>query len=807
VPNPHVPIRNANINLGLDASVQTLRTKLDRSERKVSVLEIEKKRLNSERDNMAKQLGVAFQNLEEVKIDNQALRNENDTLRQEVDSLRAENESLRDEVEHEQIQHRDETVQLRRQVDQTDNAARKENATLHAELARVRTQQDENTQHLARKDLELRKARKEQAEFARLQADHEALKAQVASLKAKRDEDNRRWNDKEAALQKQVERRDETIRHFQDVPQEQTNDAMRTDNDNLRHELAQLSAQQEEEFQRWARKEAELKRKVERREDAARQMKDMTREILSIREANNQQFNTAGPVAEYQENMFEDPVSRKSSYRREENTRTRIRNRVQQEVHNSRIASQPSSFIHESPRKSIMISRPSHRASLPADLSRSVSEDKHAEVNSDIESTTDLSLAPRSTPYVTRTIAPAKPRTSTVEPPAPLDLTELSFINGDEIAQLRRTLEEERAAMRRNRAVSVERQPREDTVRSERQTRNDTVRSERQTEEHTSRSERQPRDDTMQSVTSAKNTRRPSLPRKSSMKDMTEKTNVTEFEDLTSASNHDAAAAEQTQTRQSILDASLLSNTSRRRRSAPLENMTSAFIVPDIKITTRKQGTTKIDITQNVENRDHDNDNCTVCRRNTNSGECEPTFRIPKLVPVSSRMPDDVDATLRPSRSPKEALALVVKELHDERAHLHIELAVTRAHLENLDVSLGMRKRQEINARILDLLRQIEAKDNHIYNLYDVLEGQADNELTEQNVEDLTREIRAEEENLTANMTGAGVRKGKDKKVTIQSYIDSESENGGLSGDDEELPWEGFEDTESRNLAGLSSVY
>jgi hypothetical protein len=762
---------------------------------------------------MAKQLGVAFQNLEEVKIDNQALRNENDTLREEVDSLRAENESLRDELEHEQIHHRDETVQLRRQVDQTDNAARKENATLHAELTRVRTQQDENTQHLARKDLELRKARKEQAEFARLQADHEALKAQVASLKAKRDEENRRWTDKEAALQKQVERRDETIRHFQDVPQEQANDAMRTDNDNLRQELAELSAQQEEEFQRWARKEAELKRKVERREDAARQMKDMTREILSIREANNQQFNTSGPVAEYQENMFEDPVSRKSNYRQEENTRTRIRNRVQQEAHNSRITSQPSSFIHDSPRKPMKTSRPSHRASLPADLSRSVSapvsEDKNAEVYGDTESTTDLSLAPRSTPYVAHTVAPTRPRTSTFEPPAPLDLTELSFINGDEIAQLRRTLEEERVAMRSNRAASVpvERQPREDTVRSERHTRNDTVRSERQAEEHTSRSERQARDDTMQSVASAKSTRRPLLPRKSSMKDMTEKTNVTEFEDFTGASNHDTAAAEQTQTRQSIIDASLLSNTSRRRRSAPIENMTSAFILPDIKITTGKQGTTKIDITQNVENRDHDNDNCTVCRRSIHSGECESTLRIPKLVPVSSRMPDDVDATLRPSRSPKEALALVVKELHDERAHLHIELAVTRAHLENFDVSLGMRKRQQINARIMDLLRQIEAKDNHIYNLYDVLEGQADNELTEQNVEELTREIRAEEENLAANATGAGVRKGKEKKVTIQSYIDSESENGGLSGDDEDLPWEGFEESESRNLAGLNGVY
>jgi hypothetical protein len=58
--------------------VQTLRTKLDRADRKVAVLEIEKKRLNTERDNMAAQLGVAFQTCEELKNEKIALANEND---------------------------------------------------------------------------------------------------------------------------------------------------------------------------------------------------------------------------------------------------------------------------------------------------------------------------------------------------------------------------------------------------------------------------------------------------------------------------------------------------------------------------------------------------------------------------------------------------------------------------------------------------------------------------------------------------------------------------------------------------------
>ncbi|KAF2706472.1 hypothetical protein K504DRAFT_471203 [Pleomassaria siparia CBS 279.74] len=770
----------------LEATTQTLRTKLDRSERKVAVFNIEKKRLNAERDSMASQLGLAFQSFEEVKAENHALRNENDSLRLENDSLRAENESLRDQLDQEQMQYREETVQLRRQVDQSQNATQKENATLHAELSRVRAQQDEHTQHLARKDMELRKARKDVAEYARLKADNEALKTQMAKLKARREEDNRRWLQQEAAFKDRVERRDETIRHFQDATQEQTNEAMRLDNEHLRQELAELSAQQEEENQRWTRREAELNRKVERRERTAREMEDMTREFLSIRSANSQQVSNPTSVPGGQENIFEDAVSRKSNYRREDNTRTRIRNRVQQEVRNSKVAnaSQPSSFINETPRNPIKISRPSHRASLPADPSRSVSAPVSNDKDSDTESTTDLSLAPRSK---------SKSRPSTVEPPAPLDLTELSFIDGDQIAQLRRKLEEERAAMRNNRASSVP---------LERQAREDTVRSGRQVETHTSHSQQQNQEDTVQSATSARSTRRPSLPRKSSLKDITEKTNATELEDLTGLHNNDNAATEQTQTGQSIADVSLLSNTSRRRRSAPTE-MTSAFILPDIKISARKQGAAQTEITQNTVNQDHDNDNCTVCR-SKQGGNCDDSLRIPKLVPVSSRMPDDVDATLRPSKSPKESLAFVVKGLQDERAHLHIELAVTRALLENHDVSLGMRKRMEIDSRIRHLLDAIRLKDTHIYNLYDVLEGQDNNDLTEQNVEELAREIRTEEENVTGVM-----KKGKDKKVTIQSYIDSESEHSGhLSGDDEELPWEGFEETsQSVNLGGLSGVY
>lgn len=738
---------------------------------------------------MASQLSVAFQTCEELKNEKIALTGENHALREEIDALRAENESLRDQLDQEHSQHREETTKLRRQFDQTANATEKENATLHAELARVRAQHDDHTQQMTRKDIELRKARQEQAEFDRLKNDHESLKAQLANLKAKRDEDVKRWSRQEAALKSQVDRRDETIRHFQDMTQEQTNEAMRLDNENLRQELAQLAAQYEDDNAQWAQKEVAMKRKIKQREEAARNTLDMTREVLSIREANNQQFENPYTTTKGTERTSEDTFQRKPSYRRED-TRTRIKNRVQQEVHNSRAASAShiASQIEESPRKTYTgVSRFSQRTAQPAEQHRSFSAPiragRNVHVESEVESTTDLSLAPRGTPYTSRSVAPTK-AAAPMQPPADLDLTELSYIDSAQIARLRRALEEERAAARK-RATSapLEQDEREETVRSQRETREDTVRSQRQT-----------REDTIRSVASAKSERRPSLPRKSSLKDITQRTNVTQFEeDITGNMSNLDADAEATQTKQSAIDASMLSNTGRRRRSAPTE-MTSAFIVPDLKLDNRKQTTTTIKISHNATSKDHDNNNCTVCRR---EGLTAATgdLRVPKLVAVSSRMPDDVDATMRPARSPKEALALVVKELKDERAHLHMELAVMQAMLESHDVSLGNRKRRDINASIQDILRRLEIKDTQIYNLYDVLEGQQTDDLTELDVENITEQIRAEEDKTQ------GEPEKKAKKVTIRSFVDDDSVEIGrgvtvnMDGETEELPWEGFEDT------------
>lgn len=761
--------------------MQTLRTKLDRADRKVAVLEIEKKRLTTERDNMTNQLGIAFQTCEELKNEKLALVDENDTLRQEVEALRGDNEELRDQLNHEMSHHREETVQLRQQFDQAANATEKENVTLNAELARIRVQHDENTQQIARQDLELRKARQEKADFARLQADNEALKSQLASMKSKRDVEIKRWEREESALKAQVDRRDETIRHFQDATQEQTNEAMRLDNENLRHELAQLAAKHEDDYEKWARKESQLKRKVQQREAAARQTLDLTREVLNVREAQEQQ----------RDSTRQDTFQRKPSCRRED-TGSRIKSRVQEESRNTRYELAQSSRLPGGSRQEYAgMPRKEFSKSLPADTRRSFSvptADRNAYVDTDVESTTDLSLKPHGTPYMSRSVQSVKP--TTIQRPADLNLTELSFIGSDVIAQLRRQLEEERANVRRASSAPFEQTVREETVRSQRQTREDTVRS----------------------VASAKSERRPSLVRKSSLKDTTRRTTLSEFEDdVTGNMSNLDADTEPTRTK----DLSLHSNTSRRRRSAPTE-MTSAFIVPDLKIESRRPSITATTISKHDKN--HDNANCTVCRRDGLTSSIS-ALRVPRLVPVSSRTPEDeIDATLRPARSPKEALALVVKELQDERAHLHIELAALRAMLEMHDASQGARKRADINAGIQETLRRLEIKDAQIYNLYDVLEGQAaDGDITEQDVEDITEQIRAEDarEGVNADVDMSHVefergKKGQGKRVTIRSFVDESDDEETQThefgrdalrktiqdDETEELPWEGFEDSE-----------
>lgn len=172
---------------------------------------------------------------------------------------------------------------------------------------------------------------------------------------------------------------------------------------------------------------------------------------------------------------------------------------------------------------------------------------------------------------------------------------------------------------------------------------------------------------------------------------------------------------------------------------------------------------------------EHNCRNCIVCTRiashrgvvsQAELASGKKRIAIPRPVPVTDRDLTAEDPTVRPSQPPGHALALVIKGLEDESRHMQLELSRLQAGYNSSDKALGRRDRRDRAEAIRTLLKRLEVKNDQIYSLYDVLEGQkaARQAMTEEEVE------------LTVlNITGMTVRD-----------VTSNSEN---------LTWEGFRDT------------
>ncbi|KAF2802286.1 uncharacterized protein BDZ99DRAFT_576984 [Mytilinidion resinicola] len=569
-------------------------------------------------------------------------------------------------------------------------------------------------------------------------------------------------------------------------------DEVHTQNEHLRQQLANETARREHERQakrdieRQAKREQERQARREEKLEAQRQAKLEEERQARQEEEQQAQQELERQAQEEQRHIQEEErrarreeerqarrEERQSRERREKNTQTRIADRVQEELRNSKLTAAAQSSVQQpQPRfsryASAQFSSDSQRVPMPAAPIRSVSNPDPTGSRRGLyqsqkpESTTDLSLTNMQTPGMMsggrngmQEAVEAKP----VEAPS-FDLTELSFINPDDIAQLRKKLEQERAAARKMRA-SAQTAPAPTT-----------------------------RDETVRSMASAKSARPQSF-HGLSTKDVTAQSNFTAQTEHTTehTGNFTSHSNRSAKTQAQQPDESILSNSSRRRRSAPVEE-TSAFIVPDITMGGRKQPTITLG---KIRLPSHDNKNCTVCARE--SQQAGDSVAIPYPIPVSSRTEDDVDATMRPSQSPKNALAKVIKELQDELSHLHLELAAHEALLRAHDTSLGRRKRKAIQEAMEDLLRMIDIKSDQIYDLYDVVEGQKADDMTEQEMEDTLRSI-----------TEAAKSKAATKKVVVESHhSDSESDDESLpriDDEDEDLPFEGFSDTESLPIFG-----
>ena len=244
---------------------------------------------------------------------------------------------------------------------------------------------------------------------------------------------------------------------------------------------------------------------------------------------------------------------------------------------------------------------------------------------------------------------------------------------------------------------------------------------------------------------------------------------------------------------------SLLSNTSRRRRSALPTEMTSAFILPDITLhggsVPQQQSLEALASLHSVAS--HDTKTCTVCARAVSKASgVEISVKIPTPIPVSDRseIAEDVDATMRPSQPPRMALASVIKQLQDELAHIQLELAAEEAKLNAHDPAQGRRKRRAIEARIIELTELHRIKADMVYALFDVLEGQkGETELTEDEVNQTLRSIALD----AVEQRQTSVRRPKKVVIEDVSESDDDSFNGLGSEVSEELPWEGFSDVES----------
>ncbi|KAL4796745.1 hypothetical protein BDV19DRAFT_377981 [Aspergillus venezuelensis] len=348
------------------------------------------------------------------------------------------------------------------------------------------------------------------------------------------------------------------------------------------------------------------------------------------------------------------------------------------------------------------------------------------------------------------------------------DMTLLSFIDEREIAQLRKTLEEERLARKRRSSNPA---PAAEPTATE-------------TENFTRQSALKP----APRKSSLKETKAPPRPT-SALGDLTSTSKI-------SATEGDSQLTVHAERPRRHSDHSATPATAQRRRRRMAEEMTSAFILPDITLrhADLADNLSKLpEATKRVLDRatQHSGKNCTVCKQSVPGADCEHTseaVKIPKPVPVSERMPEpsiyNEEPTLRPAQSPAVALATVLKALEDELAHLRMQLVSYQGAYNKLDASISKRQRKTLTEKIEKLLKDIDMKADQIYALYDVLEGQRQHgqQMTEQEVEMTLQSIGIDANTRLAEVTGTT------DKSSRKDATDYEEE-------DSELPWEGIEST------------
>ncbi|KAF2151883.1 hypothetical protein K461DRAFT_279398 [Myriangium duriaei CBS 260.36] len=430
---------------------------------------------------------------------------------------------------------------------------------------------------------------------------------------------------------------------------------LREANYELNAQLEQSEKQHDSDLRQWALREAELKSRVKRN-------------------SNRNDEQRSAPTEK-------DESRRRSSKSEKQDVQSRILERVEHEVRKARAeAVRQSKGTTKSSRnelaksKSRSRSRPREASATSESRIRDVSAHAHRDrwLDEQTDSGQLSEPATRTRPRATD----ARAAFATELDDDSKDITYLSFLDPAELAALRKKLEAERLGSKQRPAVDA--------------------------------------------GTDGK-ARGQTMPRKSSLKDITSGLDLTSKTSATARSKEATNRAVRVQspatadaisysTPEDVGDMSILSSVSRRpQRTKSFEEMTSAFLLPDI--TVRNSVTSKPQHSEGY----------------TAGAEHAPST-IPKPIPVSERDIDSTFATVRPAQNPQDALASVVAQLQEEIKHLKAELGKTEKDYEGCDPALGKRKRIALKTRMEGLVREIEKRSEQVYALYDVLEGQKDSE-------------------------------------------------------------------------------
>ena len=195
----------------------------------------------------------------------------------------------------------------------------------------------------------------------------------------------------------------------------------------------------------------------------------------------------------------------------------------------------------------------------------------------------------------------------------------------------------------------------------------------------------------------------------------------------------------------SVKNSVVAKNKTRRRNAA--EEMTSAFIIPDITIHAAKTdaGAAAPVLSASAQRvldglAGHDGHDCTVCSRVATYRNTEPCDEHPKSnaadkaadppkpTPLAERVakagPYQEEPTARPSQPADVALAKVLNGLERERETAMKELAQVQQDYNQRDAATQKRLRKSLYKAIAALHHTVDTKADQIYALYDVLEAQ-----------------------------------------------------------------------------------